>query len=156
MFTTSKISYATILHPRWYRLIARVNHECIYLCVCVWRMQYLIIVYRILLQIMDMFQFTIKTFSLILMVQRRCDMEISRKFPRNFIISYPLIQENTDRPRTPAIPSSLFHSFTYSANICTKSMPGTVKVNENNYTAKIDKTPTFQVLMVSSKGTSLK
>ena len=35
-------------------------------------------------------------------------------------------------------------------------MPGTVKVNENNYTAKIDKTPTFQVLMVSSKGTSLK
>lgn len=44
-------------------------------------MQYLIIVYRILLQIMDMFQFTIKTFSLILMVQRRCDMEISRKFP---------------------------------------------------------------------------
>ena len=30
---------------------------------------------------MGMFQFTIKTFSLIPMIQRRCDMEISRKFP---------------------------------------------------------------------------
>lgn len=34
-------------------------------------------------------------------------------------------------------------------------MPGTVKVNENNYSQN-RQNPTFQVLMVSSKGTSFK
>lgn len=34
-------------------------------------------------------------------------------------------------------------------------MPGTVKVDENNYMAKTDKNPAFQMFTVSSKGTNL-